>query len=415
MIAEKPPNTKNTEKSIHSDAHIGNVSSRAPAEVIQWDDLPIELRSQVGQEPTYVNGKLLYKQFIAVDPLTNVAYFDAKNISHLAIPLQKEQSRIIERHRQGAHFEVNVHADLLRVKSLKAVGGLAPTQKKIGGLRGVISGFSQQSRMRLLQFMASVRMAEHIVFLTMTYPDEFPVGDVGTWLAHFEAFRRRFERKFPAYRVIWRKELKARLSGINKGKFAPHYHMLIFTDEPEGVEITVEHFENRGVLTEKSVSSLSRFIENWALEVWAEIVDSGDEEHTLHGVFAVACRNRRHAYKYVSKYVAKEENDEFEVGRRWGRIGIFDTDASFTCVISQSEFVELLRMARSLLRSKGSQYYKNLKGASAGRSIFGLGDGLVHSNDAKNPLDTVFRMLFQASNINNMLSPVPETSLNITL
>ncbi len=415
MIAEITTSNNNPQKKVDIKQSSYNSPSNPPKQTTEWDDLPIELRARVGEKPAFINGQLVYKELLARDPLSNVAYFDAKNITHLTVPPEIEAERRYDRHAQEHHLSVSIHADLLRVKSLKAIGGLSPTQKNKGALRGVISGFSQQSRMRLLQFMASVRLSEHIVFITITYPDQFPIGEVDTWLGHFEAFRRRFERMYPAYRVIWRKELKARKSGVNTGKIAPHYHMLIFTDTPQDVLIETEHIKNRGLTIEKSVSAISKMIEAWTLQAWEEIVDSGDPEHVLHGAFAVACRNRRHAYKYISKYVAKTETDEYEVGRRWGRIGTFDTDASFICVISESEYLQLLRMARSWMRSRGNQYYKGLKGVGKGRSIFGLGDGLEHTNDKKNPLGTVFRMLYQASNLENVLSPVPETSLNYTL
>lgn len=414
MVTQTTQNTKNQVKSIHSEASLGNTQGNRAVEVTQWGDLPIGLRGQVGQAPTYIDGKLLYKRYLGRDPLSNVAYFDAVDLTENTIPDEVMMKRRLDRHAQSAHFLVSIHADLLRAKSLRAVGGLSPTPKTNGALRGVILGFSQQSRMRLLQFMASVRLFEHVVFLTLTYPDDFPVGDVDAWLAHFEAFRRRFERQYPDWRVIWRKELKPRQSGENKGKIAPHYHMLIFTDHPQDVGVTTEHVQNRGLQIEKTVSALSLLVEVWALKVWDEIVDSGDENHALHGAFAVACRNRRHAYKYISKYIAKIENDDFAVGRRWGRIGAFDVGASFTCVISEQELVELLRMARSWMRSRGSQYHKNLKGTSRGWSVFGLGDNLAQTNDTKNPLGTVFRMLFQASNLTDSLSPVPEARLNFT-
>lgn len=379
----------------------------------QWHDLPQALRYQVGEKPSFVDGKLLYKQFIARDPLSNIAYFDAVDLSHNLEPQKALEKRRIDRHQQGAHFLVNIHADLLKVKSLAAVGSLVPQQKSGGGLRGIISGFSSQSRMRLLQFMASIRSEEHMVFLTLTYPDEFPVDDVDAWLANFEAFRHRFERRFPNYRVIWRKEMKTRLSGENKGKKAPHYHMLIFTDMQKEVDIKTEYVQNRGLMIEKTVSAISAIIERWALSAWDEIVDSGDENHAIHGAFAVACRNRRHAYKYLSKYIAKVEQDDLAVGRRWGRIGTFDIEPSLTCVISKKEFTELLRMARAWMRSKGNQYNKKLHGTARGKSIFGLGDNLLASTVPKSPYSTVFRMLAQAATLNNILSPVPEVNLKL--
>src|SRR5208283_693190 len=60
-----------------------------------------------------------------------------------------------------------------------------------------------------------------------TYPDDFPVTPE-CWRRDLAALWRRIKRQWPEAAAIWRKEFKRRKSGINKGKVAPHYHMLLW-------------------------------------------------------------------------------------------------------------------------------------------------------------------------------------------
>jgi len=129
--------------------------------------------------------------------------------------LMASQQRCAEMVAKDGQYEVTINADLVHVK----VFGLThyPAGKSsTDGKRGNVVGFSRRSRKRLIEFMASVRHDGDMLFLTLTYPDKFPV-DRETWFRHFEAFRRRLERMSPEIAVIWRKELVERKSGKSQG------------------------------------------------------------------------------------------------------------------------------------------------------------------------------------------------------
>ncbi|MEL7341881.1 MAG: hypothetical protein AAGM67_15470, partial [Bacteroidota bacterium] len=283
--------------------------------------------------------------------------------------------------RNWREYRLDIHADVLKIKAHEATTGLSLPPVG-GGKRGAIRGFSRQSRKRMIEFMACTRTRGQLLFSTFTYPANFPVGQPDVWIDHFEALRRRIERKYPNYSIIWRKELKPKLSGSTRGKLCPHYHMIIDTGVSGKPDITVEHVFNRGEIKEKCVSALSEEFEAWALQNWYEIVGSEDEYHLQRGNFTVACRNKRHAYKYVSKYVAKVDFDEYEVGRRWGRIGQWDVSSSGSLFLTQKEYIELMRLVVRWMKSKGQDYAKHLAKMkrSVGCTLFGLGD-LARSGD----------------------------------
>lgn len=91
--------------------------------------------------------------------------------------------------------------------------------QKGGGLRGVIIGFSLNSRKRLLEDVAKLDCRKALpLFLTMTYPAEFP--DCSTAKRHLRAFRKRLMRRYPGLALIWRIELQKR--------GAPHFHCLLW-------------------------------------------------------------------------------------------------------------------------------------------------------------------------------------------
>lgn len=370
--------------------------------VTHFDQLPQALQLATLEKPTWVAGKLLASRFVARDPLTSRAYFDAVDLTPAFEPIKAAERRRMQR--TGKDFQVTINADMIRVKSLAAVHGLTPPTG--GGKRGKIVGFSRASRKRLIEFMASARTDGQLLFLTLTYPDEFPIGDVATWNAHMEAFRRRFERRYGGnYAGLWRQELKTRKSGENQGKVAPHCHMMIDTGIPGTPDITVEKVDSYGGLVDKTTSPLSREFEAWALQAWSEIVGSNDERHAQRGAFAVAIRNRRHAYKYISKYVAKEDDDDYAIGRRWGTIGSWDTTSSKAVMVTKSEVIELKRMVRAWMKKRGGNYWKSLRRGKVdnGFTVFGLGDGLLSSDEEADLSRLVYRMLFHAADLSGEL------------
>lgn len=263
-------------------------------------------------------------------------------------------------HRQKADaFRVIFHAGLLRViaADLQIDGGARrPSRRMGGGRRGQVRGFSKASRKRLIEKMAAIRQPGKMTFLTLTYPDAFPIGCVADWKADQEAFFMALRRRVPDVRAIWRMELNDRKSGENRGLIAPHWHLMAFT----AAEIPPD------VLDELRKD-------------WHRIAGNADENHLEHGFHTAPVRSRRHAMAYVSKYIAKGEGDRYAVGRRWGMIGSFDTSPSQEVFITAAEARELRRIFRSWLKARGQgRFARTLTriGNGCGFTIFGLGDAL---------------------------------------
>lgn len=84
--------------------------------------------------------------------------------------------------------------------------------------RGEVSGFSKKSRKRLLELFASLEPIKKSVFITLTYPKEFP--DVKTAKSHLRAFLERIRRLSASACGVWRLEFQKR--------GAPHFHLIMW-------------------------------------------------------------------------------------------------------------------------------------------------------------------------------------------
>jgi len=256
--------------------------------------------------------------------------------------------------------ELKIHKNMIKVKVHSAIQGIDSHR---GGIRGVVSGFSRQSRKNMIELMNKQRDGIPKTFITLTYADEYlwnedkrRIASPAQWKNDIEKLRKRIERKYPDMKGLWRLELKNRLSGENKGLIAPHFHLLLW-------------------------DVLESDIETWIQSAWYEIVDTKLDKHYKHGTHTSTVKSERHAMFYVSKYIAKMEDsflDMYQVGRRWGRFGKFDTTSSIEVNMSEREFVQFRRLLRAWLKSKGSEYAKKLcKGRlSLGFVVFGIGDTL---------------------------------------
>jgi len=206
-----------------------------------------------------------------------------------------------------------------------------------GGIRGDVTGFSAASRSRMIRFMAKIRNQGDMLFLTLTYDDKAWSSGNGYFQRDFEAFRKRFERAHKRWSAIWRVEIKERKSGDLIGLQVPHFHLLVFTDRT-GSDAQKE-------------SVRSNFVE-WGKTAWHEITGSDDYHHLEFGFHCTALRNRKQAYSYVSKYVAKTDDDGIACGRRWGRIGTFDISCGEKNYLSSEEVVALKRLIKKWLKAK---------------------------------------------------------------
>lgn len=308
-------------------------------------------------EPSFAAPKRRYYKIVAVDPLTHVPYFDAFNGEMFLQPESALIGKLESQQDSTKIYDISVHSDMLRVRSRGLIGGLARTHGRDLSVRGKVRGFSRKSRKRMIEMMAAQRHGTPQSFLTLTYPDEiFPFGRPGLWKRNLEAFRRRFEREYPEKRAIWRLETEKRKSGRFLGAVAPHFHMLVWDVDSDELA-------------------------TWARQAWWEIVGSQLNKHKEHGTHCAPIRSRKHAYWYVSKYVAKVESTDddilnSEVGRRWGRIGQFDVSESFTATMTRSEYVQFRRLIAGWMKAKRRDYAKRFKKASArlGCTVFGMGD-----------------------------------------
>lgn len=205
-------------------------------------------------------------------------------------------------------------------------------QQKGGGKRGRISGFSRQSRRRLLYLMASLDTRELSLplFVTLTYPGEDWErygGEAKTVKRHLDKLGHWIKYHHPQASAIWRQEFQKR--------GAPHFHLLVF-----GVD-----FIGCNVLAYE----------------WYKIIGSEQLSHLMAGVQVKACKTWRHATGYVSKYMGKVEefNDSgvaihSRPGRLWGvwRSELLPIHPMFYR-LRDREFYAFRRIMRGLCKSKG--------------------------------------------------------------
>ena len=228
--------------------------------------------------------------------------------------------------------------------------------------------FTPAARRRMLQMMAKVEQSAVPFFVTLTYPDEFPLYRQD-YKAHLEAFCDRMERRWPGMAAIWKLEFKERESGKNKGRIAPHYHLFVYGvpwafdyksesganfrlrcercgDEQSGTfEVEAEDGGYRtqwqgAVFDWEKEAGQERYqglLENdpgmlnldgfrdWVARHWYDVVGSKCISHFRAGTGVEKLRTAKGAFAYAAKrYVAKKEKMpdlEHKPGRFWGVIG----------------------------------------------------------------------------------------------
>jgi hypothetical protein len=210
-----------------------------------------------------------------------------------------------------------------------------------GGPRGRVFGFSRDSRKRLLDVlnMVDAALLGNGLFLTLTYPDVFP-ADAHQWKRHLDVWCKRLRREYPRASVVWRLEWKERLSGVNRGKIAPHFHLL--------------------------VTGVPRVSLEWLSRSWYETVGSGDIRHLQAGTSGTRVRNRRAMMSYASKYIAKIAEETFGgwTGRVWGVVNRRGLGIILrTYELTWAQFYRIRRVFRSWLESKrGRRSWARLRG-----------------------------------------------------
>jgi hypothetical protein len=254
---------------------------------------------------------------------------------------------------------------------LKAHGAPAP-ERHGGGIRGIVTHFSQAARRRMVERLMSLDWnagPAHLV--TLTWHEGYS-HDAQHWHYMLKLWRERLERRY-AGRVaggLWRLELVPRKSGVSKGVTAPHYHVVVCWKA--GKAPSDDGFRR------------------WCSETWNALCEDGDAAHLVHGadVRRVHERNGRgRLLSYLSKYMCKasearlvDENGEVQsIGRTWAVFG----SPAFVVVCGLRMTVDGWNRLLSAIRAHGSRigswYLAHLSDLCTGVRIYGAFDELWRS------------------------------------
>jgi hypothetical protein len=271
-------------------------------------------------------------------------------------------------------------------------GSLVHCQRKAeflvagGGRRGKIRGFSRHSRSRMIATQAKIRWNIEYppFFMGNTCPDRVPEADhvIRAW----SKFSRRFERRFPAGALLWRKEIMNRKSGVSVGQWVPHYHSFAYN-----CPLTFEYQEERGEWvdlrpqndggwrlniycrdeTGKKVLQLSQEImagthdrlPAWWSRNWYEAMGIGESKHYVAGTSYEQIETVEGVRFYTAKYMAKiEEAGESPhcKGRWWGIVARQNIPWAERVVLECTDFqaVTLMRVLRRYVLGKAKRKFR---------------------------------------------------------
>jgi hypothetical protein len=217
-----------------------------------------------------------------------------------------------------------------------------------GGKRGRVRTFSHNSRRRLMRKVAELRRDEKPLFITLTYPSEYPT-ESKVYKEHLRRFGIYLQRRYPRAAFIWRLEFQKR--------GAPHYHLLAYNIKASGKKMIT--------------------LRAWIAQEWYHIVGSGDEKHLRAGTSVERLKSWRRVVGYVSKAVAKvspspeiasgelskvEQATGEYVGRWWGVFGskFMPFADKVLAVIKDAQAVQLIRYMRRYANLKYTRAYKSL-------------------------------------------------------
>jgi len=250
----------------------------------------------------------------------------------------------------GSSYLLTTHAGMIKLTENITTEVI----QKGGGPRGQVQGLSYASRRRALRTLCMVRGQGRGVFLTLTYSDAAsPLWSRNK--AHLDKFLKRLRRHFPDAGYFWRIEYQRRKSGDNVGTPVPHFHLLIF-----GIPGTITDFRA------------------WVAQAWFEVVGTGDQHHRRAGTEASHIKSRRHAMRYASKYMTKDDPDLIDevgvTGRMWGYGGELDLSSASVGELLRSEYVELRRLVKRWLKANRCSYADRIAICNHGFTALGIGD-----------------------------------------
>jgi len=232
-----------------------------------------------------------------------------------------------------------------------------------------------------------IRNLQRPYFITLTYPGHFET-EATRVKEHLFALRKRIKRRFNRPGMLWRLELKKRLSGASEGEIVPHYHIVLwgFSMYPSAVYAIINRMWWELVWGDKDAPI--------KMPPRSQMTDE-QRDHAAHGVDVQMLPDFRAVLAYVSKYAAKIEDEDTEGhwGRRWGICLYADCSKSYRWGLTWAEHLKLRREIRKVIERRGSAYAWWLKSAypSLGYTVLGLGDEDADHDTAINK--TIMRIL----------------------
>jgi hypothetical protein len=197
-----------------------------------------------------------------------------------------------------------------------------------GGTRGRIVGWSAASRRRLFKALLSLNLHRYPakLFLTLTYPAEFPASGPEC-KAHLRALGERWARRFGSRPLwVWKMEYQAR--------GAPHFHVLAVA--PDGFD---------------GGDAWLWAVRSWLSDSWSEVVGSGDPWHRKVGTqVQVPYTDTAKYLTYALKGSQDVTPEGFDSpGRVWGVWGLRPEWSGVR--LPRPAFVELRRRTRRWART----------------------------------------------------------------
>lgn len=214
-------------------------------------------------------------------------------------------------------------------------GGVSSKRLYRQKTRGKIKKFSKRARFRLFQILSTLKtdLDRKPLFVTLTYHYGFTVSD-NKFQEDFHSFLTSLRNYDSQVQYIWKLELQKR--------GAPHFHMIIF---PGGI---YDYDHNHGYYRHLS-------------QIWHRISDPNSKAHALYGCKIVTINDYRHACAYVSKYCAKNsdnDNDQY-IGKRYGCSRNLPVSKPKVIITDEVSAHFLLESIRKWLVSKGKNHYQS--------------------------------------------------------
>lgn len=231
----------------------------------------------------------------------------------------------------GTSFTISIYENELHVSSPTYSKSESPPPKRE---EGDIQRFSKKSRLRILQkfnrLQAKALSAPIFVSLTARHSSM-------SEKAFCEKFKKQMlpnlKKIIPNLVYSWR--LEAHADGF------PHIHMFCWSWDKE---------RNLG----------SRYYKDQIRDAWCNIINDNSAAARRYAMQVSPIKSHRNAMAYVSKYMAKvdEEEEKALEGRRWGQSTDFPDDPITEIKLTHEKYLQFKKIAKRLLCNKGGYYEK---------------------------------------------------------